>query len=58
MDAKQKAGRFYLMFFGLVCLLFIGILAYTYRLTRRASIVMLDERGRELDGHGHGAGRP
>ena len=28
MDAKQKAGRFYLMFFGLVCLLFIGILAY------------------------------
>ena len=50
MDANKKASRFYLTFFGLVCLLFIGILAYTYRLTRRATIVMLDEHGHEV-GH-------
>jgi len=51
MDAKRKAGRFYLIFFGMVCLLFIGILAYTYRLTRRATIVMLDEKGHEVGRH-------
>ena len=45
MDAKKKASRFYVTFFSAVCVLFIGLLLFTYRLTRRATIVMLDEHG-------------
>ena len=46
MDDKTKAGRPYLVFFGLICILFIGILGYAYRLTKRANPVMLDETGK------------
>ncbi|BDU75505.1 hypothetical protein [Mesoterricola sediminis] len=45
MDATRKAGRPYLLFFGAICVLFIGILVVTWRITRRATIVMLDEQG-------------
>ena len=34
--------------FGLISVLFIGILIFTYVVTRRANPVMLDERGRPL----------
>jgi hypothetical protein len=46
-----KGGRRYLVFFGFVCLVFIGILAFAYRLTRSANPVMLDEHGKVSDGH-------
>lgn len=46
MEDKNKVGRRYLIFFGLVCALFIGILAVTYRLTKRANPIMLDEHGK------------
>ena len=51
MDDKKKTGRFYLLFFGFVCVLFIGILLYTYHLTRQATIVMLDEHGHPVASH-------
>ncbi len=49
MDDKKKIGRRYVMFFGLVCVLFIGILLFAYRLTRRANPVMLDEHGKTVE---------
>ena len=51
MEDKKKVGRRYLMFFGCVCVLFIGILVFAYRLTRRATIVMLDEHGKVVETH-------
>ena len=46
MDDKTRVGRRYLMFFGAVCVLFIGILVVAYRLTKRANPIMLDEHGK------------
>jgi hypothetical protein len=46
MNDNRRAGRPYLWFFAAVCVLFIGILAVTYRLARRAHPVMLDEHGK------------
>ena len=51
MDDKNKVGRRYLIFFGTVCILFIGILIFAYRLTKRANPVMLDEHGKVLATH-------
>lgn len=51
MDERAKVGRTYLMFFGAVCILFIGILVFTYRLTRRANPVMLDDHGKVVESH-------
>ncbi|MBI1752926.1 MAG: hypothetical protein HY014_01780 [Acidobacteria bacterium] len=44
-DSKKGGGR-YLVMFGLIGLLFIGILAVAYRISRRANPVMLDDQGR------------
>jgi hypothetical protein len=46
MDEKRKTGRRYLTFFGLVCVLFIGLLCFVYNRVSHASIVMLDEHGK------------
>jgi CHASE3 domain sensor protein len=46
MDDNRKVGRRYLIFFGVICVVFIGILGMAYRLTRRANPVMLDEHGK------------
>lgn len=46
MDHRNQGGGRYLIFFGMVCALFIGILVFAYRLTKRANPVMLDEHGK------------
>ena len=51
MDNRKKGGGPYLIFFGLICALFIGILGFASRLTRQANPIMLDEHGKVVSGH-------
>lgn len=46
MTAKPRSARFFPMLFGLIGLIFIGILLFVYRVSSRANPVMLDEQGR------------
>jgi len=48
MDDKRKAGRPYLIFFASVCVLFIGLLIFVYRVTCKVNPVMLDEHGKTV----------
>jgi hypothetical protein len=45
MADRKKGGGPYLAMFGIISLLFITILIVTYRYTRKANPVMLDEQG-------------
>lgn len=45
MRDTRKAGRPYLLLFGAISLLFVGILAAAYGIARKANPVMLDEHG-------------
>jgi len=47
-DAK-KGGRPYLIFFGMICLVFIGLLLFVYNTTRKSPPVMLDTQGRVVE---------
>ncbi len=46
MTHEKKGAAFFPVLFGLISLLFIGILIYAYRGARQANPVMLDEQGR------------
>jgi hypothetical protein len=46
MTERKRGGGSYLMLFGLIGLLFIGIMVVAYQLSRRANPVMLDDQGR------------
>lgn len=46
MHASKRGGRFFLVMFGLIGLLFIGIMAVVYQVSRKANPVMLDDQGR------------
>jgi hypothetical protein len=46
MVATRKGGAFFPVFFGMIGVLFIGILLFVYRKTVQAHPVMLDEKGR------------
>lgn len=48
MNDKKRTGRFYLTFFGLVCVLFIGLLGYVYNRVSHVRIEMLDEHGKTI----------
>ncbi len=50
MPQPSKRFAFFPVMFGLIGLLFIGIMIVTYRLSVRANPIMLDERGQQ---HGH-----
>jgi hypothetical protein len=45
MSNPKKSGAFYQIFFGLIFLLFIGLLLYVWHGTRQANPVILDEKG-------------
>lgn len=45
MEAKPRNSRFFPIFFGLVGVLFVAILAFVYRKASQANPVMLDESG-------------
>jgi hypothetical protein len=51
MSAKKQGAEFFPVMFGLISLLFIGILIYVYRGARQANPVMLDEQGRPKQAH-------
>lgn len=50
MAAPRKGSRFYQVLFGAIMLLFVGILAYVYRQVKGQTIVLLDEKGRPVQG--------
>ncbi len=45
MEDKKTGGAFYKILFGLVFMLFIGILLFAYLVVRKANPVLLDEQG-------------
>jgi hypothetical protein len=51
MTTKTKGAAFFPVLFGLISLLFIGILIYAYIGARRANPVMLDEHGQAKQAH-------
>ncbi|MBL0209355.1 MAG: hypothetical protein IPQ13_00335 [Holophagaceae bacterium] len=46
MTTKKQGAALFPLLFGLISLLFIGIMIYVYRGSRQADPVMLDEQGR------------
>lgn len=50
MTESRKRAAFFPVMFGLIGVLFIGILVVCYRLTVKANPIMLDEHGQQ---HGH-----
>ena len=46
MTDHKRGGGFYLAVFGLIALLFIGIMAAVFQISRKANPVMLDDQGR------------
>lgn len=50
MDTPRKRPLFFPVLFGLIGLLFLGILVVVWRVSEKANPVMLDEQGRT---HGH-----
>lgn len=46
MNAKPRHARFFPVLFGLIGVLFLGILLFVYRKANQADPVMLDEQGR------------
>jgi len=46
MVEPKKGGGPYLVMFGLIGLLFIGIMIVTFRASRKANPVMLDDQGK------------
>ncbi|MCE1204659.1 MAG: hypothetical protein LWW79_08650 [Holophagaceae bacterium] len=51
MTDHKRGGGFYLTLFGLIGLLFVGILIATYQIAKKANPVMLDEQGRPQPTH-------
>jgi len=51
MTTKKQGAAFFPVLFGLISLVFIGILIYVYRSARQANPVMLDEQGRPKQAH-------
>ena len=49
MAADKKGWAFFPVFFGMIGLLFIGILLFVYSRVEQARIVMLDEKGQIRD---------
>jgi hypothetical protein len=49
MAAAKKGGAFFPVFFGMVGILFIGILLFVYRAVAHNRPVLLDEHGRAVD---------
>ena len=48
MSEPKRGGRSYLVMFGLIGLLFLGILVVVYRISRQANPIMLDDQGKPL----------
>lgn len=46
MTERKRGGGFYLTVFGLIGLLFIGIMVVVFQISRKANPVMLDDQGR------------
>ena len=44
-DQPRKSSSFFPVFFGLIMLLFCGILVFAYYSSKRANPIMLDEQG-------------
>jgi len=49
MAAEKKGWAFFPVFFGMIGLLFIGILLFVYHMVDQARPVMLDEKGQIRD---------
>ena len=51
MTIEKRGAAFFPVLFGLISLLFLGILIYAYRGARQANPVMLDEHGQPSQAH-------
>jgi len=51
MTDHKRGGGFYLTVFGLIGLLFIGIMVVVFQISRKANPVMLDDQGRPQPTH-------
>jgi F0F1-type ATP synthase assembly protein I len=45
MTERKKGGTFFLALFGLIGLIFIGIMIVVFQVSRKANPVMLDDQG-------------
>ncbi len=53
MTDQKRGGGFFLTVFGLVGLLFCGILVVVYLISRKANPIMLDDQGKPVQTQHH-----